>query len=188
VVSPCHSHIGVQGSYCCRETFFVCCSATPTWTSVPWFHAEAPASGSRAVSNDTMTFSHLPERPPGADICVYFAGLGPQDAPANVTSTFARALRKQGSRKCCSGHAKLAAPWTARLAITRPGEDTLEVLQWARANNCPWSEFTCAYAAGNGHLHVLAWAHANGCDWSESTSARAAIGGHLEVLQWAALE
>jgi len=61
----------------------------------------------------------------------------------------------------------------------------LAVLQWARANGCPWDEDTCAYAAMNGHLAVLEWARANGCPWNEDTCAYAALNGHLAVLQWA---
>jgi hypothetical protein len=61
----------------------------------------------------------------------------------------------------------------------------LEILQWARANGCPWNEETCAGAARCGHLEVLQWARANGCPWDEDTYADAAFGGHLEVLQWA---
>jgi len=61
----------------------------------------------------------------------------------------------------------------------------LSVLQWARANGCPWDEMTCASAAEGGHLDVLQWARANGCPWDVMTCANAAGGGHLEVLQWA---
>ena len=39
----------------------------------------------------------------------------------------------------------------------------LEVLQWARANDCPWDERTCAFAVEGGYLEVLHWACANGC-------------------------
>ena len=39
----------------------------------------------------------------------------------------------------------------------------LAVLQWARANGCPWNEHTCENAEGSGHLAVLQWARANGC-------------------------
>ena len=59
------------------------------------------------------------------------------------------------------------------------------MLQWLRANGCPWDECTCAEAAGRGHLEVLQWARANGCPWNVSTSSGAANGGHLEVLRWA---
>ena len=45
----------------------------------------------------------------------------------------------------------------------------LEVLQWARANGCPWDEETCAFATIGGHLEVLQWLHANGCPWDTDT-------------------
>ena len=61
----------------------------------------------------------------------------------------------------------------------------LEVLMWARANDCPWDEGTCWKAAEHGHLEVLQWARENGCSWNWETCAHAAKGGHLEVLQWA---
>jgi hypothetical protein len=41
----------------------------------------------------------------------------------------------------------------------------LEVLQWLRANECPWDEGTCRWAAKCGKLEVLQWARANGCPW-----------------------
>jgi hypothetical protein len=44
---------------------------------------------------------------------------------------------------------------------------------------------TCERAAGGGHVEVLQWARANGCPWDESTRANAAERGHLEVLEWA---
>jgi hypothetical protein len=51
------------------------------------------------------------------------------------------------------------------------------VLQWARANGCPWDAATCAWAAEGGHLEVLQWARANGCDWDKLTCSEAAWGG-----------
>jgi hypothetical protein len=61
----------------------------------------------------------------------------------------------------------------------------LDILKWARANQAPWDEFTCSIAAQHGHLHILKWARANGCPWDEQTCAWAAQGGHLEILEWA---
>ncbi len=54
----------------------------------------------------------------------------------------------------------------------------LEVLQWARANGCPWDEKTCLGAAEGGHLEVLLWAHANGCPWDDRVMYIAAQNGH----------
>jgi hypothetical protein len=56
----------------------------------------------------------------------------------------------------------------------------LEVLKWARENDCPWGTSTCAYAAGHGHLEVLKWARENGCPWGESTRRLAAEKGYVE--------
>jgi hypothetical protein len=61
----------------------------------------------------------------------------------------------------------------------------LAVLQWARADGCPWDQGTCSRAAEKGHLHVLQWARANSCAWDENTCSKAAENGHLHVLQWA---
>jgi len=36
------------------------------------------------------------------------------------------------------------------------------VLQWARANGCPWDKETCKKAEEGGHLEVLRWARENG--------------------------
>jgi hypothetical protein len=43
------------------------------------------------------------------------------------------------------------------------GGGHLEVLKWARENDCPWDELTCVSAAKHGHLEVLQWARTNGC-------------------------
>eukprot|EP01043_Picozoa_sp_COSAG02_P039067 COSAG02_NODE_3058_length_7451_cov_47.724701_7_plen_128_part_00 len=44
----------------------------------------------------------------------------------------------------------------------------LEVLQWARANDCEWNARTCSFAANAGCLEVLQWARANGCEWEDA--------------------
>ena len=70
------------------------------------------------------------------------------------------------------------------LCMYAAGSGQLEVLQWLRANDCPWDEKTCSQAACVGHLEVLQWARANGCPWVARTCRGAAGGGHLETLQW----
>ena len=55
-----------------------------------------------------------------------------------------------------------------------------------RPKGCPWDDvYTCANAAEDGQLAVLQWARANGCPWNEDTCAFAARGGQLVVLEWA---
>jgi len=61
----------------------------------------------------------------------------------------------------------------------------LEMLQWARAQGCPWDEWTCIQAAKRGHLEVLQWARGAGCPWHQSACVFAALLGRLEVLRWA---
>ena len=73
--------------------------------------------------------------------------------------------------------------WVHLCLCSRGGH--LEVLQWARANGCPWDERPVPCCSRGGHLEVLQWARANGCPWDDDTCADAARGGHLEVLQWA---
>lgn len=41
------------------------------------------------------------------------------------------------------------------------------------------------YAARSGNLEMLQWLRANGCPWDKETTLAAAEGGHLEILQWA---
>eukprot|EP00951_Prasinocladus_malaysianus_P005587 scaffold39488_cov25-Prasinocladus_malaysianus.AAC.1 len=62
---------------------------------------------------------------------------------------------------------------------------SVKVLEWAKAQGCPWDSRVCAAAAGGGHLTTLRWARQNGCPWSAETCARAAAGGHLSILQYA---
>jgi hypothetical protein len=52
------------------------------------------------------------------------------------------------------------------------------VLEWARANGCPWSYMTCSHAAEAGQLEVLQWARTMAAPLIETIvySASAAIG------------
>ena len=57
----------------------------------------------------------------------------------------------------------------------------LEVLSSARANGCPWNEWTCEMAVKGGHLELLQWARANGCPWNRNTRKYASG----SVMEWA---
>ena len=76
-------------------------------------------------------------------------------------------------------------PETAYLCGSAAEGRQLEVMQWLRANDCPWDEKTCAAAAQEGHLVMLQWARVNGCLMDRWTCANAALIGDLEILQWA---
>jgi hypothetical protein len=77
---------------------------------------------------------------------------------------------------CCSGRSQT----DARGAYAAEGGQ-LDVLQWARANGCPWDAETCWGAAHKGHLEVLKWARANGCPWNASTREKAAELGYINT-------
>ena len=72
---------------------------------------------------------------------------------------------KSGARTAASG---------MRHVRTRRRAATLEVLQWARENGCPWDVDTCAFAAGGGHLEVLEVGDARTAARGTSTCALAA--------------
>ncbi|KAL6051640.1 Ankyrin repeat domain containing protein [Balamuthia mandrillaris] len=62
-------------------------------------------------------------------------------------------------------------------------EGQLKVLQWARANGCPWNEETSEWAAKEGRLEVLQWAIANGCPWDKQTCKKSAT-SRKQMLKW----
>ena len=46
-----------------------------------------------------------------------------------------------------------------------------------------WCEGTYQCVAWDGHLEVLKWARANGCPWNDWTREKAATMGYFEVAQ-----
>jgi hypothetical protein len=47
----------------------------------------------------------------------------------------------------------------------------LDVLRWAREQDCPWDGWTCAQAIACEHYELLTWAVENGCPWDGRTYA-----------------
>ena len=45
----------------------------------------------------------------------------------------------------------------------------LEVLQWARANGCPWDADTCVAAVDEQRHDVFLWARENDCPMNDNT-------------------
>ena len=70
--------------------------------------------------------------------------------------------------RCCAGPARTAPCDSAAIG------GRLDVLQWLRAEGCPWSYSTCENAVGWGHVKVLRWARENGAPWNAATRDRAA--------------
>ena len=50
----------------------------------------------------------------------------------------------------------------------------LELVQWLRAEGCPWHPNTCYYAVDYGHVEVLRWVRQSGCPWNASVRNKAA--------------
>ena len=118
-----------------------------------------------------------------ADVLARAAALGcPLDVPVLWTYALEHGpvtcltwLRDHHGHQCALNH------WTCSRAAH---EGQLGVLQWLRAQGCPWDGYTCTCAAFKGHLGVLQWARAQGCPWDGQTCSGAASCGHLAMLQW----
>ena len=86
--------------------------------------------------------------------------------------------------KCLLRRGRLSDERLLCAAAARVGD--LEALKALRcAEKFPWDARTCKSAARGGHLEVLRWARENDCPWDAETCSWAAEGGHLEVLKWA---
>ncbi len=57
----------------------------------------------------------------------------------------------------------------------------LDILKWARKNNCVWNACTCSNAAKYGHLEILKWALENQCNrvYRELFGLR-----HDHIIKW----
>ena len=93
-------------------------------------------------------------------ICMFCVGLASKVAlgmPAHVLAQLSVV-----TLTCCSGRASRAVRGT-RVCAKAAWSGRLDVLQWLRANGCPWDVMVRSSARWKGHLHVLKWAVANGC-------------------------
>ena len=63
---------------------------------------------------------------------------------------------------------------------------SVAMLKWAVGYlQYTMNEKKCRYAAEVGHLDVLKWARANDCPWNSTILKYAEISGHVELLEWA---
>jgi hypothetical protein len=60
----------------------------------------------------------------------------------------------------------------------------LEVVQFLRAQGCPWSALTCSAAAGSGRTDMCAYLHGEKCACSQDTCLEAASNGYCSTLRW----
>jgi hypothetical protein len=83
-------------------------------------------------------------------------------------------------------YANLAPRITHWLCEHAAAAGSLEVLWLARRSDCHWGPECYHRAAHGGHLHVLQWLRAEGCPWrwAEMSCYNAVRGGHPELLPW----
>jgi hypothetical protein len=63
--------------------------------------------------------------------------------------------------------------------------NTLPVLQFLRAQGCPWDETLSRAAARRGNLEMLRWLQQHGCPWrAYSILDEAASSGNVELTAW----
>lgn len=59
------------------------------------------------------------------------------------------------------------------------------VLCNVRSHRGPWKMYRCPKAAEGDALDLLQWARANGCPWDRSTGYKAEGDGHIDAFEWA---
>ena len=77
--------------------------------------------------------------------------------------------------------------WDERACTAAVKGGHLDVLVWLRSASppCPWKEAElCNIAAAVGSLQMLQYLRANGCPWSDEATRVAAQHGHLSVLEF----
>jgi hypothetical protein len=63
-------------------------------------------------------------------------------------------------------------------------DGNLELVTWAREEDCAWDARTCTNTVRAGTWRCLLWTREHGCPWgTEGMCADAAWSGHLAVLQ-----
>ena len=94
---------------------------------------------------------------------IWMCCSGPGQTDVRGMKARAEPLPVEAIWMCCSGPGQTdALGMKARVCFAAHGGH-LEVLQWARANGCPWDETTCEAAVARGHLDVVQWAKENDC-------------------------
>ncbi len=77
--------------------------------------------------------------------------------------------------------AKSNGRWNRDACLNAAFHGNLHVLQWLRANECPWDIHTCEYAVARGHLDVFIWARDNGCPCTDDMYEQAIKNNNLRL-------
>jgi len=87
------------------------------------------------------------------------------------------------SRSMCEAVDETGTFWVEEMTTERAARlGCLDTLQHKLQKGRLDKPDVCINAALGGHLEVLQWARANGCPWDIRTCHAAAEGGHLKVL------
>lgn len=141
----------------------------------------------------------IEERLPPELLCHVFSMLALSSTTTTVTSTTSGGHGESVvawwvvPRFVCRRWNELVVAEAGQDAVKAPrdfsaqvaGQGWLSVLEWARANSCPWHGATDYRAARGGHLAVLMWMHERNIpiDWDRCRTV-AAAGGHQEAVKW----
>ena len=68
-----------------------------------------------------------------------------------------------------------------------PNGRCLEVMEWARAQGCPWDLTTTDHATLSGHFAIFMFALHEGCPLSMRVVIEAGLGGSLQILTYLAV-
>jgi hypothetical protein len=78
--------------------------------------------------------------------------------------------------------------WKDVLCFLAIKHGKLELLKWARLQDCRWDEsMVCLHASASGHLNILQWARTSCvpvCPWNNIVCEAAADRGDIKMLQW----
>jgi len=70
-------------------------------------------------------------------------------------------------------------PWDTHTCRQAAKYGHVQLLQWAKAEECPWDQLVCTYLARRGDLTTLKWARSKKCPWDSCTCSKAAAHGHI---------
>ena len=104
--------------------------------------------------------------------------------PKDVRKLIYAKLDKYDIKLILSAHGSKEPILTVELSVHCAKNGHLELLKWARDNNCPWDAWSHMRAAMNGHLEILKYLHENGCPRDARSCISVAYNGHLEALIW----
>ncbi|KAL6059439.1 Ankyrin repeat domain containing protein [Balamuthia mandrillaris] len=118
----------------------------------------------------------------GLDVLKFVVGQGVTLAGDPCVCALAA---RRGSLEMVQWAKENGCPWDATFMAEATKTDHLEIVKWARENGCPWDSRAMMNAAVWGDLKRCQWLKQHGCPWNAETTKTAASKGDLRLLQWA---